>query len=394
MNTNHSANQDVSIAILAVWSILAATSIVLIDPQTYVLALALLTLVVTLTSIRPFPYSSIITMLVSAVLYLVVYFSIVPFVLSDRLVIPVSVVLIFAATSGLGSLLIRAMSRNVGQLRNDMQLLSDLIQFDSVTGLLLWRHASQKLETELARCRRYYKTFGLILLEPANTEYEMLSSEEQKELNLSISKLLLQTCRTDVDTAFIGHHFGVLLPETDAAGTASFAKRLIANSAKTALINLRIGIAFFPEDGVTSEILITACDAALQSAIHNEQSIVSASNLLEAEKLVAHVSEKSLVDDGNPAEKRIAGSLQLLGSDEYLLTFSDFYNMADLPLLQENLSQIKEIEEVSLVDYSEGRLIFKVKSKKNLADKELSEKIKQRLRESWIARNQKGDKVG
>jgi FOG: GGDEF domain len=394
MDTSHSTNQDLAIAIFSVWTILAAASIVLIDPQTYILALALLTLIVALTSIRPFAYSSIITMLVSVGLYLGVYFSIVPFALTSQLVIPVAVVLIFAATSGLGSMLIRAMSRNVRQLRNDMQLLSDLIQFDSVTGLLVWRHASQKLEAEMARCRRYHKTFGLIFLEPANSDYEIMGSAEQKELNLSVAKLLLQTCRTDVDTAFVGHHFGVILPETDAAGTAAFAKRLLASSAKTALLNLRIGFASFPDDGVTSESLITICDAALQSAIHNEQSIVSAGNLREAEKLAASSAEKSLAETNQPAEKRAAESLQALGPDEYLMTFSDFYNMADLPLLQENLSKVAEIDEVSLVDYSDGRLIFKVKSKKNLADKQLSEKIKLRLRESWIARNQKGGEVG
>jgi hypothetical protein len=217
-----------------------------------------------------------------------------------------------------------------------------------------------------------------------------LGSNERKELNLIVTKLLLQTSRTDVDTAFIGHHFGVILPETDAAGTTAFARRLLANSAKSALINLRIGTAFFPEDGVTSEMLITACDAALQSAIHNEQSIVSAGNLREAEKLAAYASDKATEAAAVPAEKQANDLLQVLGPDEYRLSFSDFYNMADLPLLQENLAKIKEIEEANLLDYSDGRLVFKVKSKFNLAEKEFSDKIKNRLRESWIKKNQKG----
>ena len=372
MNPNPEPNQDNYPAILAVWSILAASGVVLIDQQTFVLALALLVMIVIFTITRLFSYSSFISMLVGSGIYLAVYFSIFPFSF-ESLTTPGSVVLIFAATAGLGTMVMRKMNTNVGRLHTDLQLLSDLIQYDTETGLLLWQHACQKLDVELARCRRYQKNFSIIMLEPANTTYENLGVGNRKESNLRIAKLLLQTCRIDVDIPFTGHHFGVILPETDAEGSVEFAKRLLANSARKALLDLRISIACFPADGVTPEELIFACETALQVAVVSEQTIVRYDKIHESAESDAFSSNDSGSYPSELLTKKANNYLENLGPDESLLTFLEFHNMADLSLIQENLADIKEIEDVSMLEYSEGRLIFKLKSKANLSGEQFSD---------------------
>ncbi|MGD0708509.1 MAG: diguanylate cyclase [Anaerolineaceae bacterium] len=365
MNTNSTPNQDIYSAILAVWSILAASAVMMIDQQTFILALALLVMIVIFTITRPFPYSSVFSTLAGAVVYLAVYFGIFPFSLAS-LTVPASVVVIFAATAGVVTFVMRRINSGVGRLHTNLQLLSDLVPYDPETGLLLWQHARQRLETELARCRRYQKSFSLIMLEPANTADESLGDEARKELNRRITKLLVQTCRTDVDTPFTGHHFGVILPETEAAGAEKFAGRLQANSVQI-LLDLRIAVVSFPTDGVTSDELITACETALQAAIATEQTIVRYDSLKKTEAL-----DVVAPNEPEPAPKKTNDYLGTLEPHEYLLTFLEFGNMADIPLVQENLKNIQEIDHFTLLEYSKGRLVFKLASKAALLDQQFS----------------------
>ena len=382
-------DQDLYQVVLSIWLVLASVCVILIDPLTYILAIALLIVIITLTTIRIFPYSSYISMAVSAAIYAAVYYSIYPFTL-EGMINPISIILIFAATAGLGTLILRKLSQNLNKIRNDMQMLSDLIQFDTNTGLLLWRHASQKLDEELARCRRYQKSFGLVFFESVNSDLDQMGINERRELNQSIAKVLLQTCRSDVDIAFTGHHFGVILPETDHSGALAFARRLQSNAAKSVLLNLRVATACFPTDGVTSEILISSCDAALKSAIENEIPILTVKNLHEQEKIAA--AKAGEIDlPISPVQKRRAVSedQRVLGPGEYLLSFNDFYNMADLSLIQETLEKYDGIEDVQMQDYVDGRLKFKVKSINDLTSADSFDKIRQKLRENWIKKNRK-----
>jgi diguanylate cyclase (GGDEF)-like protein len=382
-------NQDLYQVVLSIWIVLASVSILLIDPLTYILAIALLIVIITMTCLRVFPYSSFISMAICACIYALVFYSIYPFTLQG-MINPIAIILIFAATAGLGTLILRKLSQNYSKIRNDMQLLSDLIQYDTATGLLLWRHASQKLEEELARCRRYQKSFGLVIFESVNSDLDHLGVNERRELNQSVAKVLLQTCRSDVDIAFTGHHFGVILPETDHSGALAFARRLQANAAKNALLELRVATTSFPTDGVTSEILLAGCDAALKSAIENDIPILTVSSLHDQEKIAA--TNAGNVDKiTSPVQKRQIDNYEQinLGKDEYLLSFNDFYDMADLSLIQETLTNYEGIQEVHMQDYTDGKLIFKVKSKNDLTTTDSFNKIKQELRKNWIKKNRR-----
>ena len=153
------------------------------------------------------------------------------------------------------------------------------------------------------------------------------------------------------------------------------------------MLDLRIATASFPVNGVTSEELISACEAALEISLKSGQSIVSADQIHKEAKLVDEIFP-SKSPSGVPEKSK--GNYRVnLGADEYLLTFPGFFNLADLPLVQEILSSFDEIENATLLEYSDGRLVFKLKSKINLSDKTFSEQLRNRLRSNWISRTKK-----
>lgn len=386
MKSNSPSTQAIYTAALTVWSILAASAIMLIDQRTFILALALLVMIVIFTVTRFFPFSSLISMLVASAIYLVSYFSIYHFSVNS-LITPGIVVIIFIITAGVSALFVQKMNKNVGKISNELQLLNELKQFDPETGLLLWKHARNKIEAELVRCRRYKKNFALVFIEPVFTTEETLGADIRKESNLTIAKLLMESSRIDVDIPFIGNHFGVILPETDAKGAEIFSKRMLANSAKNLLLDLRIAAVSFPKDGVTTEDLITTCENTLQVAIGSQQSIVRADNIKsEPEPNIAVTEPVSPVDVSVEIK---ADYFDNLVQHEFLLTFSDFYNMADLPIIQENIAEFPEITESNLIEYSDGRLVFKFRSETYLPGKEFSEKFMNNLREKWVNKTKK-----
>ena len=386
MKSTSPTTQAIYTAALTVWSILAASVIMLIDQQTFILALSLLVMIVIFTVTRFFPFSSLISTLLGIAIYIFSYFSIYHFSINS-LLIPGLVVVIFIVTAGLSAIFVRKMNTNVGKMSKDLQSLSDLKQYDTETGLLLWKHAQKKLEAELIRCRRYKKNFALVFIEPVLIAEDTLGTDIHKKSSLTIAKLLLQSCRTDVDIPFIGNHFGVILPETDVKGAEIFAKRMLSNSVENLFLDLRIAAVSFPEDGVTSEDLVTSCEAALQVAIDSQQSIVRADNIKTEDAPITAVSEP--VSPIEISAEIKADYFENLLEHEFLLTFSGFYNMADLPIIQENIAEFPEIIESNLIEYSDGRLVFKLRSETNLPGKDFSEKFMDRLRTKWVSRNKK-----
>jgi GGDEF domain-containing protein len=266
-------------------------------------------------------------------------------------------------------------------LYTDLQLLTDLIQYDAETGLLRWQYVRQKMDDELTRSRRYKKNFSLIMLEPANSVINDVSDDRRKEINQNIAKLLTQTCRINVDSPFFGQHFGVILPETDADGSVGFAKRLLVNSAHRVLLDLRIAIVSFPDDGVTTEELISACEKTLKKAMTSDEAIVRYDNAYQAQPtktMVPLEPKPSMSPTPLPPPmpeappKKANNYLDNLETDESLLAFSKFYRMTDLSLIKANLAHIKEIKKVSLLEYTSGRLLFKINSNTVLTDKDFS----------------------
>jgi len=385
-NSNQSTFQDVNIAILAVWSVIATGSILLVDHKLFLLSLALLVMIEIVSIARIFPFAAILSTFLASIIYAVTYFSIFHYTGIESVFAPLTVVLILGATGGLCSMLMRAINRNVVRMRKDLQLLSDLIQYDSETGLLLWKHARTRLDTELARCRRYQKTFAFLMLETSKATYEYLETNDRKEIDTAIARLLLKTSRNDVDISFVGNHFGVILPETDAAGAVAFARRLLANAAKVTQLDLRIAVATFPEDGVTPEELIANCEAALQLALASETPVVTAASI---RKEPSPQIEMADITNAEALAARGRTQLEGLAADEFLFTLLGFQNLADLPRIQTIISANPAVTDLKLIEYANGRLVFILKGNTDLTKVDFREDLKEYASMSWKVLSQK-----
>ena len=387
-NSLPNKNINVFMTLISLWTITAVFGIVLFDSQISILALALLAMILILTILQVFPFASLVSCIAASVIYAATYFSIYPFTFQlSALRTPLIIILIFIVTALISSVIVRKISKSNAILQKDLQILNELIQYDPETGLLIWQHALQKMSIELARCQRYKKKFSLVFIEPAEKPMLNRSDADRAELSAAIARLIIENCRLDVDLPFCGHHFGVILPETDAEGAVMFAKRLLSRSNRTELLDLRIGTVSFPVDGVTTDELISSCDAALQTANANEQSIVRSDTIREIEKTN---SPEAIPDElpelkNTPLKKSNKNEFISLGNNEYLLCFANFTNIGDLPLVEETITDFADIKSVDVVNYRDNRLELKLKSQKAIDDSFMKNLIN-KLQKKWMER--------
>lgn len=273
MKNNQQNYQETYPIIFLVWLILATSIILTVNQQTSILGLAVLIMVVLFTFTPLFPHSSQILTLIGSIIYLVVYYSIYPITWAS---IPTSdiMVLMFFITEAFGSFVSRKTNENYHRLQTNIDLLNNLVQYDSETGLLKPQYLYPKLDDELTRSRRFKHQFSLVMLQAKNGVDVGSKGEKSVEMDPMISKLLVQNSRTRIDTPFLHNHFGVILPETNVEGATVFAKRLLEKSAQISLHNIQIGISTFPNDAITTEELVKDCEAALQKAQMSGRAIV------------------------------------------------------------------------------------------------------------------------
>jgi len=144
--------------------------------------------------------------------------------------------------------------RNEG-LRRLRQIGERLAIFDRETGLFAYWYFGLRLEEEIARSDRYGQTFSLVLLE---AQTGRLEPDDESALFRHMSDEFRQS---DL-VAHLGNlRFIVLLANTDDQG-ASVVKEHLTSVAEIG--NLTVGLASYPEDGETSEALLTAIGASAE----------------------------------------------------------------------------------------------------------------------------------
>ena len=145
---------------------------------------------------------------------------------------------------------------------------------DALTGLYNHRHFHERLDEEIARSLRSGRPFSLIMLDLDffklyNDTYGHLAGDQ-------ILKQVAQCIRSSIrgmDVAFRygGEEFVVLLPETEAEQAREVAERIRKRiesemKARGSRLTVSLGVASWPDSGVTKESLIQAADAALYEA--------------------------------------------------------------------------------------------------------------------------------
>ena len=157
----------------------------------------------------------------------------------------------------------------------NFERIRELTLIDDHTGLYNARHLYNSLESEVARSRRFARSFSLIFLDldrfkVVNDRYgHQAGSAVLKEVGQVLRKALRAM---DVPTRYGGDEFVVLLPESDRAKALAVAERLRRCVNETPFLAARgldvrltasFGVATFPDDGAGSEDLLRLADAAM-----------------------------------------------------------------------------------------------------------------------------------
>lgn len=161
----------------------------------------------------------------------------------------------------------------------DFDCLLLFVNEDGLTGLYNHRYFQEELREELARCKRYNRTFSLLFIDIDHfKQYNDHLGHMQGDILLrELSSLFKDTSR-DADTVsrYGGDEFATILPETNAEEALRFAKRLFKMFKESKIgshipgvnlsISLSIGIATYPGNASQAEELIEVADQALYRA--------------------------------------------------------------------------------------------------------------------------------
>jgi diguanylate cyclase (GGDEF)-like protein/PAS domain S-box-containing protein len=151
---------------------------------------------------------------------------------------------------------------------------------DHLTGLFNRRYMEETLERELLRAARKALSLGVIMLDVDNLKQvnDTWGHAAGDEILRELGSLLLRQVRgEDIACRYGGDEFILLLPDASGEVTRERAE-LICEYAQAfhlqfegqslAAVTLSLGVAVFPEHGITSTGILRAVDAALYRAKH------------------------------------------------------------------------------------------------------------------------------
>ena len=148
--------------------------------------------------------------------------------------------------------------------------LHELALRDPLTGLRNHRDFREAAETEVDRAKRYGGRLSIAMFDVdgfARINAEHGRAHGDRVLREIAGLIESVSRRPDLGARTAGDTFGLILPETDAAGAALVADRVVAGAADLGYTDLTIsyGVAGWPIDGETSEGLLWAAKQALAS---------------------------------------------------------------------------------------------------------------------------------
>ena len=149
---------------------------------------------------------------------------------------------------------------------------------DPLTGFYNHRYLHQRLTEEVVRAVRTRQPLSVVMLDLDDFKLvnDSFGHVYGDQVLTHVAELMRATLRvTDVAARYGGDEFAVILPDTDRAGAAVVANRILEAFRGTPLVRggrgafwvgSSLGIATFPEDGRTPTELIAAADVALYDA--------------------------------------------------------------------------------------------------------------------------------
>jgi diguanylate cyclase (GGDEF)-like protein/PAS domain S-box-containing protein len=157
---------------------------------------------------------------------------------------------------------------------------------DHLTGLFNRRYMEETLERELLRAARKQLSLGVIMVDVDDLKRlnDTWGHAAGDEILRELGSLLFRQVRAeDIACRYGGDEFIIVLPDASREVTRERAERICENAKQfhlqfegqsLAAVTLSLGVAVFPEHGVTSTAILRAVDAALYRAKHEGRSRV------------------------------------------------------------------------------------------------------------------------
>ena len=265
----------ITIVLLGVWLSLSIGSLLLLNPESGVLAIALFsftTLIVLFNVLNVYGWILIIIGLFTFAFSEFTFWGI-----SRDFFLNISVYFVgLIGTIILGRLVVRRVNSVYDENSNMQKVISELTTFEN-TGLVKWQYAQSNLNLEISRSQRYKKPLCFFLLQVKNVNGldDENSFDDAKKLMEIISTYFKEALRgLDIATQFNDITIGAILPETSKDGCKKVVERFHLIIEQKMRIPLLTGIAVFPQDGVSNTQIITAAEIALDQAKTSGKSIV------------------------------------------------------------------------------------------------------------------------
>jgi diguanylate cyclase (GGDEF)-like protein len=149
---------------------------------------------------------------------------------------------------------------------------------DPLTGLFNRRYMEESLDRELRRAERQSKPLGIIMLDIDHFKRfnDTLGHDAGDAVLRELGAMLPRQIRSsDIACRYGGEEFTVVLPDADMEATRQRAERIrevakqmrVRNGERVLdTVTLSLGIASFPQNGVSREVLLQIADVALYRA--------------------------------------------------------------------------------------------------------------------------------
>lgn len=163
----------------------------------------------------------------------------------------------------------------MGVIRQRERLLAHRAITDGLTGLYNHSFFYRRLESEIARAKRYNREVSIVLFDIDDFKQynDNFGHQEGDKVLCEVAKIFEQRVRSpDIDTVhrYGGEEFVIIAPETSAqklgvkeSGAVSLAKRISSEIEEKLPISVSAGIASFPHHATDSKHLFRAADVAL-----------------------------------------------------------------------------------------------------------------------------------
>jgi len=176
---------------------------------------------------------------------------------------------------------------------------------DALTGLYNRRYLEEVLDREMRRAGRAAQTLGVLMLDLDHFKRfnDTYGHEAGDAVLRETATFLLKNVRAeDFVCRFGGEEFVIILPTADLEGSRARAERLRSKMAELTILHqgrslgmvtFSVGVAAFPEHGMSPQELMAAADAALYEAKRGGRDRVVVASVKETEAPTSSAVEES-----------------------------------------------------------------------------------------------------